>query len=120
MKTLIVSLAIFALSLTTLPAKDGEFKSMIIPDNGADVRISLASKEWMKITNFTQNDTGSSPARSAGVAVFNGTDGMWVLFATNPTAFTPHEDMFIAGPATVVVVPQPGAIVFMTYQRGSD
>jgi hypothetical protein len=121
MKTLIVTLAILGLSLATLPAKDGSFASAIIPDNGDDFRIGLSSGQWLKITNFTQNDTSLTiHSERAGVAVFKGNDGLWVLFATFPGEFVPHEDLFVGGPATVVVSPQPGATVFLTYQRGSD
>ena len=121
MKTLIITLAILSLSLTTLPAKEGTITSVIIPDNGDELQISLASRQWLRITNFSQNDTSSTiHSDRAGVAVFKGTTGLWVLFATFPGEFVPHEDLFVGGPATVVVSPQSGATLFLTYQRGSD
>jgi hypothetical protein len=122
MKTLIVTLAILTCSLASLPAKDGTFVSKIISDGGGELRITLSSHEWLKITNFTQVPTndGNQPA-PAGVAVFNGVDGIWARFATDPRAHLPHEDLFVGGPAVVVVSPpQSGATVFLTYQRGSD
>jgi hypothetical protein len=121
MKTLILILTILGLSLTTLPAKEGPFTSVIIPDGGSDLQIGLASKQWLRITNFSQNDTSATiQADRSGVAVFKGNTGLWVLFATYTGEFAPHEDLFVAGPATVVVSAQAGAIVFVTYQRGSD
>ena len=58
----------------------------------------------------------------AGVAVFKGDAALWVLFATDPRTHAAHEDVFVGGPATVVVrLPQtPGGASFLTYQRGSD
>jgi len=120
MKTLIITLAALTLSFTSLTAKDGAFTSVIIPDGGKAIQFDLAARQWIKITNFTQN--GAVNAMPAGVAVFKGENGLWVLFATEPGAHAPHEDVFVAGPATVLVSPPEGghAAVFLTYQRGSD
>ena len=121
MKTLITTLALLTLSFETLPAKDGAFSSVIIRPGDRVFRVNLAAKQWMKITNFIQNDVGPDPAERAGVAVFQGNAGLWVLFADGPsTTRVAHEDLFIGGPATVTVPPMPGATVFLTYQRGSD
>jgi hypothetical protein len=122
MKTLVISLAILTCSLaTTLPAKDGAFVSKIISDGGGELRITLSSHEWLKITNFTQIPTDGNQPEPAGVAVFNGVDGIWAMFATDPRTHLPHEDLFVGGPAVVVISPpQSGATVFVTYQRGSD
>ena len=127
MKTLITTLAVLTLSFTTLPAKDGTFTSAIIPDGGTSLRIDLSAHQWLKITNFTQNSVNNDiPAMPAGVAVFKGDAALWVLFAADPQTHAPHEDVFVGGPATVVIAPPEktsangGAIVFLTYQRGSD
>jgi len=122
MKTLITTLAIIVLSFTTLPAKDGTFTSVIIPDGGKSLQIDLSARQWIKITNFTQNSVDDSTPMPAGVAVFKGDAALWVLFATDPQTHAAHEDVFVGGPATVVVVPPKdgGAIVFLTYERGSD
>jgi len=122
MKTLITTLAVLTLSFTTLSAKDGTFISAIIPDGGTALQFNLASRQWIKITNFTQNDTGTGHAMPAGVAVFKGESALWVLFATNPNEHAAHEDLIVGGPATVMVSPPEhgGATVFLTYQRGSD
>ncbi|MDP9099174.1 MAG: hypothetical protein M3N48_09315 [Verrucomicrobiota bacterium] len=122
MKTLIIILAVLTLSFTTLPAKDGTFTSVIIPDGGKSLRIDLSARQWIKITNFTQNSVNNATPMPAGVAVFKGDAALWVLFATDPQTHAAHEDVFVAGPATLVVAPpeRGGAIVFLTYQRGSD
>ena len=121
MKTLIITLAILCLSLTRLPAKDGTFTSEIIPDNGDDLHIILSSGQWLKVMNFSQNDTSDTiHSERAGVAVYKGGNALWVLFASFPGEFVPHQDLLVAGPATVVVSPQAGATLFLSYQRGSD
>jgi hypothetical protein len=121
MKTLITTLVALTLSFTTLPAKDGTFSSVVIGENDKVFRVNLSTKQWMKITNFIQNDVGETPAERAGVAVFQGDAALWVLFADGPsTTRVAHEDLFIGGPAIVTVPPMPGATVFLTYQRGSD
>jgi hypothetical protein len=127
MKTLITTLVIIVLSFTTLPAKDGTFTSVIIPDGGQSLRLDLSAHQWIKITNFTQNPVDdATPPMPAGVAVFKGDAALWVLFATDPRTHAAHEDVFIGGPAIVVVAPpvktktNGGAIVFLTYERGSD
>ena len=129
MKTLITTLAVLTLSFTTVIAKEGTFTSVIIPDGGDSVQINLSSHQWIKITNFTQNAIQDKPLPNlAGVAVFKGENGLWVLFARDATTPVDHEDVFVAGPATVVVAPpdktnEPQlahAIVFLTYERGSD
>jgi hypothetical protein len=130
MKTLITTLAVLTLSFTAVIAKEGTFTSVIIPDSGAPVQINLTSHQWIKITNFTQNSIKDQPLPNlAGVAVFKSGNGLWVLFARDATTPVDHEDVFVAGPATVVVAPpdkgQEGedkahAIVFLTYERGSD
>jgi hypothetical protein len=128
MKTLITTLAVLTLSFTTLPAKDGTFTSAIIPDGGTSLRIDLSAHQWIKITNFTQNPTDDEKAtNAAGVAVFKTDAALWVLFANDPRAHAPHEDLFVSGPATLIVSPPQkndlypgGATVFLTYQRGSD
>jgi hypothetical protein len=123
MKTLITTLAVLTLSFTTLPAKDGTFNSVIIPDGGKSLQIDLSARQWLKITNFSQNPIDdANPPMPAGVAVFQGSAALWVLFASDPRNHTPHEDVFVGGPATVVVAPpeKGGAIVFLTYERGSD
>lgn len=131
MKTLITILAVLTLSSTTLLAKDGAFTSEIIPDGGNELRLTLSSHQWLRITNFSQIPTSDANLPTpAGVAVFKGGDGLWVKFASDPKAHAPHEDIFVGGPATVVVSPPQilvngnpmngGATVFLTYQRGSD
>jgi hypothetical protein len=128
MKTLITTLAVLTLSLTSVVAKDATFISVIIPDGGDQVQLDLKIHQWIKITNFTQNSVDMQPLpNKAGVAVFKGENGLWVLFARDVGTPDPHEDVFVAGPATVIIVP-PGkedaphahAIVFLTYERGSD
>jgi hypothetical protein len=123
----ITTLAVLTLSFTTLPAKDGTSTSAIIPDGGTSLRIDLSAHQWLKITNFTQNPIDDAkPPMPAGVAVFKGDAALWILFATDPRAHAAHEDVFVGGPATVVIAPPEktsangGAIVFLTYQRGSD
>jgi hypothetical protein len=128
MKTLITTLAVLALSFTTLPAKDGTFTSAIIADGGKSLQIDLSAHQWIKITNFTQTPSEDAKATNvAGVAVFKADAALWVLFATDPRAHAAHEDVFVAGPATLIVSPPQkdatypgGATVFLTYQRGSD
>jgi hypothetical protein len=122
MKTLITTLAVLTLSFTTLPAKDGTFTSVIIPDGGKSLQIDLSARQWIKITNFTQNSINDATPMPAGVAVFKGDAALWILFATDPQTHAAHEDVFVGGPATLVVAPpeKGGAIVFLTYQRGSD
>jgi hypothetical protein len=131
MKTLIATLAALTLSFTTLPAKEGAFASVIIPESGKALQFDLAAHQWIKITNFVQNDSDDTmPADIAGVAVFKGDTGIWVLFATKTNVPGPHEDLIVAGPATVIVSPpkkddttspkKGGAKLFLTYQRGSD
>jgi hypothetical protein len=130
MKTLITTLVVLTLSFTTLIAKEGTFTSVIIPDGGDQVTISLSGRQWIKITNFTQNSIKDKPLPNlAGVAVFKGENALWVLFARDATTPVDHEDVFVAGPATVVVAPpfkgeagedKAHAIVFLTYERGSD
>ena len=123
MKTLISTLAVLAFSFTPLSAKDGTFTSVIIPDGGKSLQIDLSGRQWIKITNFTQNPVDDTkPPMPAGVAVFKGDAALWVSFATDPREHAAHEDIFVGGPATVVVAPpqKGGAIVFLTYQRGSD
>jgi hypothetical protein len=121
MKTLLTTLAILILSITSLLAKEGTFASVIIRETDQAFRLSLAARQWIKITNFTQNDTTTTRADSAGVAVIKGEAALWVLFASDPaTTHVAHEDVFVAGPATIMVTPITGATVFLTYQRGSD
>ena len=129
MKTLIITLAVLTLSLATLSAKDGTFISVIIPDGGNAVTISLSAHQWIKITNFTQNPLDDAKeTNSAGVAVLKGNGALWVSFASDPRTHASHEDVFVAGPATVIVAPpdkgktgdQGHAVVFFTYERGSD
>ena len=129
MKTLITTLAVLTLSFTSLIAKEGTFTSVIIRDGGNQVTISLSAHQWMKITNFTQNAIPEKPfPNAAGVAVYKGANGLWVLFARDAGTPAPHEDVFIAGPATVIVAPPDKgndkehghAVVFLTYERGSD
>jgi|GEM_PF-2170772 len=122
MKTLITTLAVLTLSFTTLSAKDGTFTSVIIPDGGKSLQIDLSAHQWIKITNFTQNSVNNATPMPAGIAVFKGDAALWVLFATDPQTHAAHEDVFVGGPATLVVAPPKdgGAIVFLTYQRGSD
>lgn len=129
MKTLITTLAVLTLTFTTVIAKEGTFTSVIIPDGGAPVQINLSAHQWLKITNFTQNPVNdANPTNSAGIAVLKGDAALWVSFASDPRTHDPHEDVFVAGPAMVFVAPpdkgadnQHGhAIVFLTYERGSD
>ena len=123
MKTFITTLVILTLSSTALLAKDGTFTSVIIPDRGSELRLTLAAHQWIKITNFSQIPVNDEELpEPAGVAVFKGDDGLWVLFASDPRAHAAHEDVFVGGPATVVISPPRGggATVFCTYQRGSD
>ncbi|MFN2623074.1 MAG: hypothetical protein ABR611_09530 [Chthoniobacterales bacterium] len=128
MKTL-TTLAVLALSFATLVAKDATFTSVIIADGGKSFQLDLSARQWIKVTNFTQvplND--ANPTNTAGIAVFKGDSALWVSFATDPRAHAPHEDVFIAGPATVIVAPpdkgekgdQGHATVFLTYERGAD
>src|SRR2546423_9962657 len=85
MKTLIITLAVLTLSLATLSAKDGTFISVIIPDGGNAVTISLSAHQWIKITNFTQNPLDDAKeTNSAGVAVLKGNGALWVSFASDP------------------------------------
>jgi hypothetical protein len=120
MKTLITTVAVLTLSFTNVIAKDATFTSVIIPDGGAPLQLDLKARQWIKITNFTQNYTTTTAVDPAGIAVFKGDSGVWVLFATYPPNHSPHEDVFVAGPATVVVQPVKGLTVFLTYERGSD
>lgn len=123
MKTLITSLAVLTLSLTTLLAKDGTFTSVIIPEGASQpLQIALSAHQWIKIINFLQNDKEKTIAELAGIAVFKGNDGLWVLFATRANESGPDRDVIVAGPATVIVSPpqNSSATVFLTYQRGSD
>jgi hypothetical protein len=123
MKTLITTLVVLTLSFTTAIAKEGTFTSVILTDPTKPLQLQLAAHQWIKITNFTQNDDPENvPAEPAGVAVYKGTSGLWVLFARDVRANVSHEDVFVAGPATVIVMPPMGngATVFLTYQRGSD
>jgi hypothetical protein len=129
MKTLITTLAVLTLSFTTLIAKDATFTSVIIPDGGEPVQINLSAHQWIKVTNFTQNPVDdNNPPNPAGIAVLKGDAALWVLFAADPREHKPHEDVFVAGPAMVFIAPpdkgtdkQHGhAIVFLTYERGSD
>jgi hypothetical protein len=121
MKTLIITLAALTFSFATGFAKDSRLFSTVIPDGGDGVTLSLSGRQWLKITNFVQNNTAGVQAEPAGIAVFKGDAGLWVLFATNPNEHAPHDDVFVAGPATVVVTPpKNGATVFLSYQRGSE
>jgi hypothetical protein len=129
MKTLITTLAVLTLSFTTVIAKEGTFTSVIIPDGGDQVQINLSTHQWIKITNFTQNSVPEQALpNKAGIAVFKGENGLWVLFARDVGTPDSHEDVFVAGPATVVVAPpnktsdpqHAHAVVFLTYERGSD
>ncbi len=120
MKTLITTLAVLTLSFTTVIAKDATFTSVIIPDGGAPIVLELKGRQWIKITNFTQTYTGTGPVEPAGVAVYKGESSMWVSFATTPQNHSPHEDVFVGGPATVLIQPVMGSKVFLTYERGSD
>jgi hypothetical protein len=129
MKTLIATLAALTLSFTTLSAKEGAFTSVIIPEAGKPLQFELSAHQWIKITNFVQNDTdGAMPADFAGIAVYKGDNGVWVLFATKTNVPEHHEDLIVGGPATVIVSPpakdakanKGGAAIFLTYQRGSD
>jgi hypothetical protein len=128
MKTLITTLAILSLSFSTLPGKEGAFTSVIIPDGGNTLRLDLSARQWLKITNFTQLPVDDTKAtRPAGVAFFKGNAALWVSFATDPREHQPHEDVFVAGPATVIIAGPVkdstypgGATVFVTFQRGSD
>jgi hypothetical protein len=119
MKNLLCSLAFLGVSFTTLLAKDGSFTSVIIRENDKPFQLTLTSRHWIKITNFTQY---LKPETPAAVAVYQGTgDGVWVLVADQPTTtHVAHDDVFIAGPAIVSVPAIPGATVFLTYLRGSD
>lgn len=121
MKTLVMTLALIIFSQAEATAKESRIFSEIIPDGGAQIQIKLLVNQWLKVTNFVQNDTSAVPAERAGIAVFKGGTGLWVLFATNPNEHAPHDDVFVAGPATVVVTPpKSGATIFLTYQRGSE
>jgi hypothetical protein len=119
MKNLLCSLAILTLSLPSLLAREGAFSSVIIRETDKPFQLTLTSRQWIKITNFTQN---LKPETPAAVAVYQGTgDGLWVLVADQPTTtHVAHDDVFIAGPAIVSVPAIPGATVFLTYLRGSD
>lgn len=121
MKTLISTLLIGVLSLSSLPAKEGTFASVIIRGTDSAFQLSLAARQWIKIINFTQNDITTTRTDRAGLAVFKGEAALWVLFADDPmTTHVPHDDVIIAGPATVTVAAVPKATIFLTYQRGSD
>jgi hypothetical protein len=123
MKTLVTTLAVLTLSFATVIAKEGTFTSVIIPDGDPALQLNLSAHQWIKITNFTQNDASMmTHADPAGVAVYKGTSALWVLFARDVGANVAHEDVFVAGPATVRVMPPEhgGAILFLTYERGSD
>jgi hypothetical protein len=128
MKTLVITLAVLTASFSSLPAKDATFISAIIADGGDAVHIHLSSKQWMKITNFTQVPRADGESFNlAGIAVFKGDAAIWVAFATDPRNHSPHEDVFVAGPATVVIMPPTKddahmgkSDVFVTYERGSD
>jgi hypothetical protein len=119
MKTLITTLAVLSLSFTTLVAKEGAFTSVILTDSKNPLQLQLGAHQWIKITNFVQNngDIQNSPS---GVAVFKGEVGMWVLFASDPV--TSQSPVIITGPVIVNVFPAGGTDVttFLTYQRGSD
>jgi hypothetical protein len=118
MKTLTTILAILMISLSATWAKDGTFASIIINDPDKPLQLTLRDRQWIKITNFVQNG-GNTDADSAGVAVFRGDVGMWVLFANDP--HTTNEPLIIAGPAIISVsVPSADMKAFLTYQRGSD
>jgi hypothetical protein len=119
MKTLIPTLAVLTLSFTTLVAKEGAFTSVILTDPKNPLQLQLGAHQWIKITNFVQNN-GDIQNAPSGVAVFKGDVGMWVLFASDPSAS--QSPVIVTGPAIVNVIPAMGANVttFLTYQRGSD
>ena len=118
MKTLITILTVLVISLSATRAKDGTFVSVIITDPDKPLQLNLRDRQWIKITNFVQNG-GNTDGNSAGVAVFQGDLGMWVLFANDPR--TTNEPVIIAGPAIInVSVPSADVRAFLTYQRGSD
>lgn len=129
MKTLITTVAVLTLSFAPLSAKDGTFTTVVMPDDGKSLQITLSSRQWIKIINFSQNAVDERVSTNrAGIAIFKGENALWALFATDPTMHEPHEDLIVAGPATLVVSPPDktqngangGATVFLTYQRGSD
>jgi hypothetical protein len=123
MKTLITTLAVLTLSFTTLPAKDGTFASVVIHDGDDAFQLKLASRQWIKVTNFTQNTNDNlKPAELAGIAVFQGSgNGLWVLFADGPTnTHVQHDDVFVAGPVTIYIPAKTNVTAFLTYERGSD
>jgi hypothetical protein len=117
MKTLITTLAVLALSFTSVIAKDGTFTSVIVNETDHPLQLNLRAREWLKITNFVQN--GGNTDNSAGIALFKGDESMWILFANQPQKT--DAPVIVAGPATLMVwVPSNEVKAFLTYQRGSD
>jgi hypothetical protein len=119
MKTLITTLAVLTLSFSSAVAKDGTFTSVILTDPQNPLQLQLGSHQWIKITNFVQNN-GDIQNAPSGVAVLKGNVNMWVLFASGPVAS--QSPVIITGPATINIFSGGGTDVktFLTYQRGSD
>src|SRR5437763_11436167 len=120
MKTLTTTIAVLALSLTTLLAKDGTFTTVIVKDSAKALALTIGSHQWIKVINFVQNN-GETETYPAGLAVFKGDDALWILFASNPSVT--NAPVIIAGPATLIVQfsdKTTGASALLTYERGSD
>lgn len=120
-----IVVAVLALSASALFARDPIVISKVIHSDGPALHLTLSSKQWMKITNFTQTDRDDVPNNPLGsVVVFQGAAGLpgaRVLVATqSKSTQVPHEDIFIAGPTVVYVGPVPNATLFISYHRGSN
>lgn len=114
MKTSLSILAFLVLSLASLSAKDTRYFSYIIKGTDDPVQIAVQAGLYMKIVNFSQQQTQSNTVGDISVTKYGNTASI-LTSSRNGSAPDP---VFIAGPCTVTISPLPGDTLFVTFLLG--
>jgi hypothetical protein len=133
MNKILLTLSMLIAFADALLANDGTFVTKVIHESDPVVQLSVPIGKAMKITNFIQegayvtNEPGPFPGsvtvtnHPGEVKVYQGAAGLpgvTVLQSTPAsTSHVAHEDVFVAGPAIVVIQPLTGVTLAFSYLR---
>jgi hypothetical protein len=134
MKTLSYIIAALLVSVSPLSAGGGHVYTLLIHDSDQAFNVTIQRNEYMKVLNFTQSggttpvfdpSTGGFVVTYGAIVLYQGANGLPGATILNAVALStstqvPHEDTYIAGPAVVYIAPVSGAVLALSYFRGSN
>jgi hypothetical protein len=125
MKTSFRLLAVFVVLVFVGFIRAGDLQSQVIQTTGP-ITIDVPGNRFLTITNFTQEGPQTtSPSRGVVLVTTTTFTAKQVLTATlvdpttAPGSLEPINNVKIAGPATVTVMPG-DTNCFITYRKGQD